>query len=198
MQPVVSDPTALCASISNAVKYPVSKDVIEKLLAAGKEVHYPAKSTILAAGALQTHFFIITKGIQRAYFTHSGKETTMYFTVAGQFSCVPDSFLRQIPSDNTVEAITDSQLIKIPQRKILEMVAQDRGMETLFRRYTEEVLIEFCRHQSTLLRTTLEERFSKFLSEQPKMLHTIPHKYLASYLRIDPTNFSKLLNSVKI
>jgi len=43
-----------------------------------------------------------------------------------------------------------------------------------------------------------EEKFNKLLHRSPHILQLIPHKYLANYIGIDPTNFSKLLNSVKL
>jgi hypothetical protein len=43
-----------------------------------------------------------------------------------------------------------------------------------------------------------EEKFRQLLKRSPHILTLVPHKYLANYLGIDPTNFSKLINSVKI
>jgi hypothetical protein len=43
-----------------------------------------------------------------------------------------------------------------------------------------------------------EEKFRKLMQRSPHILQLVPHKYLANYLGIDPTNFSKLINSVKI
>ena len=43
-----------------------------------------------------------------------------------------------------------------------------------------------------------EEKFKSLLKRSPHVLQIIPHKYLASYLGIDPATFSKLLGSVRI
>ncbi len=43
-----------------------------------------------------------------------------------------------------------------------------------------------------------EDKFRKLLQRSPHILQLIPHKYLASYLAIDPTNFSKLINKIRI
>lgn len=45
---------------------------------------------------------------------------------------------------------------------------------------------------------TAEERFRSLLKRSPHILQLVPHKYLANYLAIDATNFSKLINSVRI
>jgi hypothetical protein len=43
-----------------------------------------------------------------------------------------------------------------------------------------------------------EERFKTLLRRSGHVLTLIPHKYLASYLGMDATNFSKLLSSVRV
>jgi hypothetical protein len=43
-----------------------------------------------------------------------------------------------------------------------------------------------------------EERFLQLLHRSPHILQLVPHKYLANYLGIDATNFSKFINKIKI
>jgi hypothetical protein len=43
-----------------------------------------------------------------------------------------------------------------------------------------------------------EEKFKKLLHRSPHMLQLVPHKYLANYLGIEATNFSKLINKIRI
>ncbi len=43
-----------------------------------------------------------------------------------------------------------------------------------------------------------EEKFRKLLQRSPHILQLVPHKYLANYLGIDATNFSKMINRIKI
>jgi hypothetical protein len=43
-----------------------------------------------------------------------------------------------------------------------------------------------------------EDRYKRLLQRSPHILQLVPHKYLASYLGMDATNFSKLINKIKI
>jgi hypothetical protein len=45
---------------------------------------------------------------------------------------------------------------------------------------------------------TAEEKFKALLKRSPHILNLIPHKYIANYLCIDATNFSKLLVKIRI
>jgi len=42
-----------------------------------------------------------------------------------------------------------------------------------------------------------EDQFRKLLQRSPHILQLIPHKYLARYIGIDATIFSKLMNSIR-
>ncbi|MGN6477032.1 MAG: Crp/Fnr family transcriptional regulator, partial [Flavipsychrobacter sp.] len=52
--------------------------------------------------------------------------------------------------------------------------------------------------QVELMSFTAEEKFITLLKRSPHVLNLIPHKYLASYIGVDPATFSKLLGSVKL
>jgi hypothetical protein len=45
---------------------------------------------------------------------------------------------------------------------------------------------------------SIEDRYRIFTQRSAFLLQLVPHKYIASYLHIDPTNFSKLFNTVRI
>ena len=63
---------------------------------------------------------------------------------------------------------------------------------------TEAILAGMINRHIELHSLTIEERFKVFCQRSPHLLQLVPHKYIASYLGIDPTNFSKLFNSVRI
>jgi hypothetical protein len=52
--------------------------------------------------------------------------------------------------------------------------------------------------QAELQCFSAEEKFKTLLKRSPHLLQLIPHKYLASYVGIDPTTFSKLMGSVRL
>ncbi len=71
-----------------------------------------------------------------------------------------------------------------------------RSIETLFRKVGETFISGLIERHYELLAFSIEERLRIFLRRSPHLLNMVPHKHMASYLRIDPTNFSKLLGKV--
>jgi len=74
---------------------------------------------------------------------------------------------------------------------------QSQRLERLFRRMMEAVFKGFLDRFIEMRSTTIEERFRPFCQRCPHLLQIFPHKHIAAYLGIDPTNFSKLFNTVQ-
>jgi CRP-like cAMP-binding protein len=94
--------------------------------------------------------------------------------------------------------LTDSEMEYISFSELQKLFDKSQGIERLFRKMSEIVLSGIINRHIELHALTMEERFKIFCQRSPHLLQLVPHKYIASYLGISPTNFSKLFNKVKI
>lgn len=159
---------------------------------------YPKGDYILQAGDVQSYLYFVQSGIQMAYLETPKKMHILAFTYAPGVLAVPDSFALQIPSRYAVRAISDSELWRISFQDLQFCFDQSQSIERLFRKLTEMILAGLIDRFSEWQAFTIEERFRLFSSRSAHLFNRVPHKYLASYLDIDATNFSKLYNSIKI
>ena len=150
------------------------------------------------AGKTERQLYFVKEGIQKSYYLNEGKQHVMFFAYAPSFSGVVESFLSQTPSRYYLETVTDSEFLRIPYARHAELIREHRDLETLFRKITETFLLGMIERHHELMAMNTETRFKNFVSRSAHLLNMVPHKDIASYLRIDPTNFSKLINSVKI
>lgn len=138
------------------------------------------------------------EGVQRAfYLKNDGKEATLVFTYAGSFSGVADSFLLQQPSKYFFETLTQSEFIRTGFSQVNELMKKYHNFETFIRKALSYTLAGVLERQIELQCFSAEEKFRALLKRSPHVLQLIPHKYLASYLGLDATTFSKLLGSVR-
>lgn len=177
---------------------PVDDEHLENYLRHYEEYSEPSKTIITPAGKTEHYIYFVLKGIQKSYYLKGGKQYVIAFTYPPSFSGIPDSFLNQEPSRYFLETITDSRFLRLSYERHQALMTEYRSIETLFRKATEQVLIGVLQRHYELMACTIEERFRAFMKRSPHLLNMVPHKDLASYLRIDPTNFSKLLSSVKL
>lgn len=176
----------------NAI-YPLEPDVAEEYAARWRAVSGSKKEILTWEGETEKYIYFVLEGIQRSYYIKDAREYVIAFTYPPSFSGIPESFLTQTPSRYFLECITDSRLLRLPFADHEAMMEKHRSLETLFRKAAEAILAGLAERQYELLAFSMEERFRAFIKRSAHLLNMIPHKHIASYLRIDPTNFSKLL-----
>ena len=176
----------------------VNNDILDKYISHWVEYSIPKKSVMTAPGETERYWYFVLEGIQKSYYLNEDKQHIIAFTYPPSFSGIPESFFTQTPSKYFLETITDSKFLRISFEKHEELMQEYREIETLFRKATESFLIGMLQRYYELMAYDIETRFKSFVKRSPHLLSTISQKDLASYLRIDPTNFSKLINKVRI
>ena len=178
--------------------YEVNDKILEEYISHWSEYSAPKKTIITESGKIEHYLYFVKNGIQKSYYLNEGKEHVMFFACNPSFSGIVESFLTQTPSNYFLETITDSTFLRISYEKHNQLIKENREIETLFRKITERFLITVVEKLQQLMTFNTETRFKNFMKSDSHLINTIPQKDIASYLRIDPTNFSKLINTVKI
>lgn len=160
--------------------------------------HCKRKEIITRAGEKEKYLYIVVEGVQRITAFEQEKEATLLFTYPPSFGGVLDSLLMQQPSSYYYEALTPSSFLRMPGDTLEELMASSKAIETLVRKGVTHSLSGLLTRLAEIQRFTAEEKFRSLLKRSPHILQLIAHKYIASYLGIDATNFSKLMNKVKI
>ena len=178
--------------------YPLTSNVLVGFLDKWHEKSAKKKEVITFPDVVERYLYFTTKGIQKAYYLKDDKEFIVAFTYPFAFTCIPESFITQKPSKYSFECITDSLFLRISYNDFFDFVEKNHEMETLLRKTLVGTLGGLVNRYHRIIALSMEERFRDFMKTSPQLLNEIPHKDIANYLRIDPTNFSKLLNNVRI
>ncbi len=152
---------------------------------------------ITVSGQTQRELYFVKSGVQMSFFEADNKTHVIAFTYPPNLCAIPESFSSQIPSKYFLTCLTDSELDYITFDELQKLFDRSQQIERLFRHMTEAVLAGVINRHMELHSMTIEERYKVFCQRSSHLLQLVPHKYIASYLGIDPTNFSKLFNTVK-
>ena len=163
-----------------------------------RPISFPRKALITSEGEVERYLYFVEEGVQRSFYIYNNKEHIIAFTYPPSASGIPESFYNQSPSRYYLETLTPSRLLRITFTDHQRLMAKHRQLETLSRISAEQLLSGLLVRYFELMAYDMETRFKSFVKRSPHLLQFIPQKYLAAYLRIDPTNFSKLMGSVKI
>lgn len=178
---------------------PLEGDVWDDFAGIWQPFDAKRKVILTAEGDTEKYVYFVLEGVQRAYaVSDDGREATLVFTYPYSFSGVADSFLLQQPSRYFFETLTPSAFLRATFRQLDEIMLKHHAVERMIRLAISHVLAGVLTRQIELQSFTAEQRFRALLKRSPHILNLVPHKYLASYLGMDATNFSKFLGSVKL
>jgi CRP-like cAMP-binding protein len=175
------------------------QEELERFTANWQPLTVKRKTILTAAGETERYLYFVLEGVQRAFYIgDENKEATIVFTYPPSFSGVADSFLTQSPSLYFLETITASRFLRLPYDEVEAMRKSSPLIQQLLFKATAFALKGALQRHIELQCFSNEEKFRTLLKRSPHILNLVPHKYIASYLGMDATNFSKLLGSVKI
>jgi len=178
--------------------YEINDEILNEYISHWTEYSVPKKTIMIEPGTIERYIYFVEEGIQKSYSLNEGKLHIMFFAYNPSFSGAMDSFLTQTPSKYYLETITDSTFFRLPYKKHEQLIQKHRAIETLFRKATEQILLGLIERHHELMAFNIETRFKNFVKRSPHLINMVPQKDIASYLRIDPTNFSRLINTIII
>ncbi|MCB0577374.1 MAG: Crp/Fnr family transcriptional regulator [Saprospiraceae bacterium] len=179
--------------------HPLEEPVWADFAAIWQPFEAKRKVLLTSEGETEKHVYFVLEGVQRAYAVgEDGRDATLVFTYPFSFSGVADSFLLQQPSRYFFETLTPSRFLRAGFRSFDEVMQRHHAVERMIRLMLSQVLAGVLQRQIELQSFSAEERFRALLRRSPHILQLVPHKYLASYIGIDPTNFSKFLGNIRL
>lgn len=157
------------------------------------------KEIITVAGEKEKYLYFVVEGVQRVYyFDEEGREATLVFTYAPSFGGVLDAMMLQQPSRYVYETLTASVFLRALYTDLEQLMKSSIDIATMIRIGLANAMSGLLERLAEVQSFSSEDKFRKLMQRSPHLLQLVPHKYIANYLGIDPTNFSKLINRIRI
>ena len=157
------------------------------------------KEVLTHAGTEEKYLYFVIEGLQRMYYLdEQNREATLLFTYSGNFGGVLDSMMNHKPSRFYYETLTPSTFLRGSFQQIEMLANNNAEIELLIKKGLISAFSGVLERLVEIQCYSSEDKFKQLLQRSPHILQIVPHKYLANYIGIDASNFSKLLNSIKI
>jgi CRP/FNR family transcriptional regulator, anaerobic regulatory protein len=155
--------------------------------------HELAKNELLTqAGQVESYVYFVVEGVARTFFFHGEREVSVEFFFPGDFTSSYVSFLKQLPSELTIEAFTPMQVLRIHRDELYHVFTVHPKLEQLNRLILEELFEKSSERVKSLISLSATERYLELLNAHPVYVRNIPLKYLASYLNVTPESLSRI------
>lgn len=194
----MEEPLKLLHSVVQAI-HPLDQTDWEALARIWKPFSARRKEIVTSAGETERYVYFVTDGVQRIYYLDDqNREATIAFTYKPSFGGIIDSAFMEVPSRYYYETLTPSSFIRASCSDFKQVAYERPAIERMLRSGIVQTLSGILERLVEVQCFSSEDKFRNLLKRSPHILQLVPHKYLANYLGIDPTNFSKLVNKVRI
>ncbi len=160
-----------------------------------EELWYDRWDTIKKAGSSNTNLYFIEEGCVRVYFSEDANEHSLYFGHKGSLISALDSFVSEKPSNTIIQCLARTKVNVITKKDFLGFIEQNETANSLWQQVLLELTQWHLEREKDLLISAPLLRYERVLSRQPDLFQNIPHKYIASYLRMTPETLSRILHS---
>jgi CRP-like cAMP-binding protein len=152
-----------------------------------------ANHFFLKQGNVSNGIGFVVSGLLRTFmYDDRANEITTRFHLPGSLIISFDSFNNQIPSQENIVAIENSELMVISynsQRELYELIpAWNQICKDLADQLSKEMIARAIQFQT--LNAT--ERYQRFCKEYPEVIRKSPLRHIASYLGIDIATLSRI------
>lgn len=165
----------------------VNQWTIEERLARN-ELLYPK-------GKTENNIYFIEDGSLKICYDLKEQEITVGFGYQNTFIFDMPSFFTGQPSNFHIQAIKASKLYGISKTNFYTELDANLKIAKYWRFKTEQILLDLVEREIDILTTSPADRYQRLLARRPDLFQHIPHKHIASYLRMTPETFSRLRKS---
>ncbi len=145
-------------------------------------------------GAICQYIGFVQTGVLRIFSTVNGKEMVSYFSFERRNPVLSayHSFIDQVPSIETIQALEDSTLLVLHYDHLQKLYEEKPVFERLGRLLIEQMYVLAKTRIYDLQHKTATERYVELLEKYPQITNRIAHHHIASYLGIAPESLSRL------
>lgn len=160
--------------------------------------YYAKGQLFVNQGSIPAKLGFITNGLVKYYYIDlDGNEWIKHFSGEGDFVTSYGSFIYNIPSLYSIEAIEDTTILTIAQDKYLENIEKSKTWGMIARKYTEKIYFDKEKREASFLQMNGTERYLNFLHEYKYLSDRIAVKDIASFLGLTSVSLSRIRSKIK-
>ena len=150
---------------------------------------------LYTSGSVDTNVYFLEEGALRMIHETGNDVNTIRLAYQGSLFVAMDSFLTGKPTLYSAEAMKACVLKKITHADFMAFINNDIRHLRLWDKILSYTIIGQLEREIDLLTTSPRERYERILQRSPQLFQQVPHKHIASYLRMAPETLSRLQKS---
>jgi CRP-like cAMP-binding protein len=140
--------------------------------------------------------FVLSGSLRSYYTSDKDEEITYCITFPNSLMTAYSSFLTAQPTQENIQAITETELLIIQKSKFEIIVQQNPNWIYFLKTIAEQQYIELEKRIFQLQKSDATKRYVDLMKNQPEYIQKIPLQYLASYLGISQRHLSRIRKEI--
>ncbi len=163
------------------------------------ERRIPKDGFFIREGKVSQEVAFIKSGEFRSYYySSSGEEVTHCILLPNSFMTAYSSFITNEESQESIQALSDAELVCISKESVLELEEQSVSWLKLSKLIAQQEYINLEKRLFLLQKETAETRYAHLIATQPELLQLVSLEQLSSYLGITPRHLSRIRGAMTI
>ncbi len=159
-----------------------------------KQVALHRNEYLKVQGSTDTMLYFVVSGSLRIYVVDESEEHTIRFGYQNNLIAALDSYITEQPSDLYIQAMRKTALKAISKERFMQLVESQPEYLRLWHFILGQFILQQMERERDILTSSPGERYRRVLKRSPQLFQEVPHKYIASYLRMTPETLSRIKN----
>lgn len=172
--------------------YPLSDRLTDYLLQNLQAATIEKKKMLLEKGRVCKNVFFIEHGMVRCFYLLDEKEVCSWFMKEGDVVISIESFFKQAPSYESIQALEDCTVFYISYEQLMYVYQTFIEFNFVGRILTERYYILSEQRLYSLRMHKATERYKELIENSPEIIKRVPSTYIASYLGISLETLSRV------
>jgi CRP/FNR family transcriptional regulator, anaerobic regulatory protein len=137
-------------------------------------------------------YFIVSGYLRLFHYDEDGNEVTSHLNCPPGFITPYQSFIAQLPANESLESITSAELLRIDKNNLDYLTRVSEAVKN-FSIWVFQQAMAYNENRSRDLATlTAEQRYTKFMELHKDVLMNVPLQYIASFLGMNAKSLSRI------
>ncbi len=150
---------------------------------------------LVREGDIDANIYFIRKGTFRIFVSDADKELTIRFGYANNFIAALDCYISGKPTLFNIEALRKAEVSIVSKDVFNSFCAANADARLIWDQLLIALVYQQLEREIDILTASPEVRYRRVVERSPRLFQEVPHKYIASYLRMAPETLSRLRKS---
>jgi CRP-like cAMP-binding protein len=138
----------------------------------------------------------IHEGLFRIYYLKDGIEINTCFCKEHSITSSFNSFIHQIPSNESIQAIEDSVIVTLTSTHLINLYKESISWQNIRLLLTEKECLRLSDRVHSLSFESASEKYRNLIKYQPEIIQRVSIQHIASYLGISRETLSRIRSQV--